>query len=112
MSKIPIARFFVNSSLKAKIPTQTAVTGSMAPNTAVAVEPIYCTEYTIAMLDITVDSKASITKSTTLIVSGNACMPPDSKDFTKKNIELKTIAYKVSLEPAILRMLDLLTITI
>lgn len=111
MSRIPKARFLVNNSLKAKIPTQTAVTGSMAPSTAVAVDPIYCTEYTMAILDITVDNRASISKSNMLIASGNVCMPPDNRDLTKKNTELKTMAYNVSFEPAMLCTLDLLTIT-
>lgn len=39
-NNIPIARFEVKGSPKTITPTQTAVTGSIAPSRAVAIEPI------------------------------------------------------------------------
>ena len=51
----------MKGSPKTKTPTQTAVTGSVAPSTEVRVEPIWCTACTNVMLDTTVGKKANKT---------------------------------------------------
>ena len=52
----------MKGSPKTKTPTQTAVTGSVAPSTEVRVEPIWCTACTNVMLDTTVGKKANKTR--------------------------------------------------
>jgi hypothetical protein len=49
----------VKASPKRKIPTHTAVTGSIAPNTEVSVEPMLFTALTRARLETTVGIKAN-----------------------------------------------------
>ena len=61
MSIIPKPTLFVKGSPNMKIPTHTAVTGSIAPKTEVSVEPIHFTALTSARLEITVGIMASIT---------------------------------------------------
>ena len=56
MSRMPIPMLRVKGSPNIKIPTQTAVTGSMAPSTEVSVEPMLFTACTNARLEITVES--------------------------------------------------------
>ena len=65
----------VNGSPKMAMPTQTAVTGSIAPNTDVSVEPMFLMARTSARLDITVGTNASITRFPRVIRSGMACTP-------------------------------------
>ena len=60
MSIIPKPTLFVKGSPNMKIPTHTAVTGSIAPKTEVSVEPIHFTALTSARLEITVGIMASI----------------------------------------------------
>ena len=62
MSIIPKPTLFVKGSPNMKIPTHTAVTGSIAPKTEVSVEPIHFTALTSARLEITVGIMASITR--------------------------------------------------
>ena len=54
INKIPIASCSVKGSPNTKIPTNTAVTGSVAPNTAVSVPPICFTASTNARFESTV----------------------------------------------------------
>ena len=61
----------MKGSPKTKTPTQTAVTGSVAPSTEVRVEPIWCTACTNVMLDTTVGKKANKTR---LIKEGRSGM--------------------------------------
>ena len=48
---MPTPILVVNASPKRKMPTHTAVTGSIAPNTEVSVEPMLFTALTSARLD-------------------------------------------------------------
>lgn len=59
ISAIPIPMLVVKASPKRKIPTHTAVTGSIAPNTEVSVEPMLFTALTRARLETTVGIKAN-----------------------------------------------------
>ncbi len=52
------------------MPTHTAVTGSIAPNTDVSVEPMF-----LSKVDITVGTNASITRLPNVVRSGMACNP-------------------------------------
>ena len=65
----------VNGSPKMAMPTHTAVTGSIAPNTDVSVEPMFLMARTSARLDITVGTNASITRLPNVVRSGMACNP-------------------------------------
>lgn len=60
ISAIPMPILLVNGSPNIKIPTLTAVTGSIAPNTEVSVEPMLFTARTRARLDMTVGIMANI----------------------------------------------------
>lgn len=75
MSRMPSAMLRVNGSPKMAMPTQTAVTGSIAPNTDVSVEPMFLMARTSARLDITVGTNASITRLPNVVRSGMACNP-------------------------------------
>ena len=75
MSRIPSAMLRVSGSPKMVMPTHTAVTGSMAPNTDVSVEPMFLMARTSARLDITVGTNASITRLPNVVRSGMACNP-------------------------------------
>ena len=56
---MPTPILVVNASPKRKMPTHTAVTGSIAPNTEVSVEPMLFTALTSARLETTVGINAS-----------------------------------------------------
>ena len=75
MSRMPSAMLRVNGSPKMAMPTHTAVTGSIAPNTDVSVEPMFLMARTSARLDITVGTNASITRLPNVVRSGMACNP-------------------------------------
>ena len=90
ISKIPKARSGVKGSPKTKTPTQTAVTGSVAPSTEVRVEPIWCTACTNVMLDTTVGKKANKTRLIKEGRSGMGWIPVPACAFMK-NKEVLTI---------------------
>ena len=72
MSRMPIPMLRVKGSPNIKIPTQTAVTGSMAPSTEVSVEPMLFTACTNARLEITVGINASSNRFPPVCQSGIA----------------------------------------
>ena len=70
MSRMPIPMLRVKGSPNIKIPTQTAVTGSMG--TEVSVEPMLFTACTNARLEITVGINASSSRFPPVCQSGMA----------------------------------------
>lgn len=80
----------MKGSPKTKTPTQTAVTGSVAPSTEVRVEPIWCTDCTNVMLDTTVGKKANKTRLIKEGRSGMGWIPVPACAFMK-NKEVLTI---------------------
>lgn len=73
--RMPMARLNVNGSPKTSTPTKTAVTGSIAPNTAVSVPPILWTASTRVIFEMTVGTIARSIRLTSDIVSGIGCIP-------------------------------------
>ena len=87
----------MKGSPKTKTPTQTAVTGSVAPSTEVvavdvtaSLEPIWCTACTNVMLDTTVGKKANKTRLIKEGRSGMGWIPVPACAFMK-NKEVLTI---------------------
>ena len=73
--RMPMARLNVNGSPKTSTPTKTAVTGSIAPNTAVSVPPILWTASTRVIFEMTVGTIARSIRLISYIMSGIGCIP-------------------------------------
>ena len=90
INSIPVAICEVNGSPKTNTPTQTAVTGSIAPKTAVRVDPILCTACTNVIFEITVGTTANKIRLIHDCPSGMDCTPPFVCAL-KKNRQVLTI---------------------
>ena len=66
---IPKPMLLVKGSPNIKMPTHTAVTGSIAPKTEVRVEPMHFTALTSARLEMTVGMMASIIRFPAMCLS-------------------------------------------
>lgn len=85
---MPVVMAGVSCSRKTNTPTATAVTGSKAPSTAVEVEPIRRTAYTIDTHEIIVQRRLSavILLKSEIVVRG--CSPPERFDLSPKKMQL------------------------
>ena len=86
---MPTPILVVNASPKRKMPTHTAVTGSIAPNTEVSVEPMLFTALTSARLETTVGINASkiMPFSDRLKMADTAGSDKEKDSSEKKDIE-------------------------
>ena len=80
----------MKGSPKTKTPTQTAVTGSVAPSTEVRVEPIWCTACNYVMIDNTIVKNANKPRLRKEASSGMGWIPVPACAFMK-NKEVLTI---------------------
>ena len=84
MSIKPKAMVGVKGSAKTRMPMLNAVRGSMAPNIAVSVDPMFLMAYTSARFETTVGNMASMRMFMKAFPSGILCTPPFSCAFSKK----------------------------